>query len=63
MRLDHVVTRLGGDVRVAAERSDPEGVTDGDPAQRSRSRQRLDLVESDDLCGRPISHQEEMAVP
>jgi hypothetical protein len=63
MRLDHVVARLGGDVRVAAERPDPEGVTQADSAQGSGSRQRLDLVEAEDLCGGPIRHQEEIAVP
>jgi hypothetical protein len=63
VRLDHVVARLGGDVRVGAERPDPERVTDGDPTQRSGPGQRLDLVESEDLCGGATEHQEEMAVP
>ena len=45
VRFHDVPAGLTGHVRIAAERTDPHRVADRKPAQRSRSRDRLDLIE------------------
>src|SRR5205085_11684290 len=49
VRLDDVTAGLIGQVRIASECADPERVADGEPAERSRPRNRLDVVELQDL--------------